>query len=312
MRRSAYVSPQNKPERSKNGHKKAYKYKENIIIDSITKRYLRVAFKMVLGVLLVCNMVLCIPILLCSFAARPFDRRLSNSIATITSYTCWTIIDWVFRISTTMDVPDIPKGNYLVVSNHISALDFALINRVNKHMFSHSKYAFKKSLRYVPVFYQGFLALNYLILERNFEKDRSNIVEYVQDLKKHRYPIWLVLFCEGCRFSSMKKELSDKFCKEKNMEPFVNVLTPRHKGFSIIKDELRGSYVDKVLDLTFYCDRKDFSILNLLCTGQIYEFKCDARIVSLDEIEKSEEFLMESFRRKDRLIETWKKEHKKN
>lgn len=311
-RESKYAPPRRKIKKSKNGCREACGNSEKPSTDNSVKKCMRVFLKIVFALLLACNMVLCIPILLCSFAARPFNRRASNAIATITSYTSWTIMDWIFRTSATMEVPDIPKGNYLVVSNHISALDFVLINRVNKHMFPHSKYAFKKSLRYVPIFYQGFLALNYLILERNFEKDRNNIVEYVHDLKKYRYPIWFVLFCEGCRFSKMKKELSDKFCRERGIAPFVNVLAPRYKGFSTIKEEFVGSYVDKVLDLTFYCNRKHFSIYNLLFTSQTYEFKCDARIISINEIEESEEFLLDSFRRKDRLIESWKNEYKES
>lgn len=263
--------------------------------------------KILLLILLGVNVLLCLPILLLGFLLRRVNKRISNKIATITSYTTWTILNWFFRLSAQMEVPDIPKGNYLVISNHISAVDFALINSINMHMFPHSKYAFKKSLRYVPFFYQGFLALNYLLLERNFEKDQKNIDEYIKELRIEQYPLWLVWFCEGGRFSKEKKILSDEFCMKEGIEPFENVLMPRNKGFSRIKEGLEHSYVRKVLDLTFYCDRDDFSTMGLLFGTQKYKFRCDARLIDIPDIDQPKEFLIEVFRRKDELINSWKK-----
>lgn len=207
-----------------------------------------------------------------------------------------------------MKLPYIPKGNYLVISNHISAFDFVLLNRINQKMFQHAKYAFKDSLKYFPVIYQAFLSINCLILKRNFEKDKERIIRYVKELKEWQLPVWFVLFCEGTRFTKARKVQADAFCKERGVAPFRNVLVPRHKGFETVLNELRGSYVRKVLDVTFYCKKEGVSAWDFLFSGEVLEFECDVRVVEMGEIEDAVEFVNEAFRRKDELIEGWRSE----
>lgn len=270
------------------------------------KNLLIILTKLVLVVLLLINLIVCIPILLLSYATSRFNRRLSVRIAIISSWSVWTIFDWIFRLSSEMEVPDIKKDNYLVISNHISVLDFVLINSVNKEMFPHSKYAFKQVLRYVPIFYQGFILLKFLVLARNFELDKELIEDYISDIKREQHPIWFVLFCEGTRFSEKKKQASTEFCNGKGIKPFRNVLAPRYKGFGIFHRRLRNSYIRKVLDLTFYCNKESFSLFNLFFTAEQYKFRCDARTFDLNEIKDPTMFIESVFRRKDELIESWK------
>lgn len=272
----------------------------------LRSKALRLLYKQVLLIILIISLLLSTPIILLSFLLRPFCRKKANHIATISSYIIWTVLHWMFMQTARIKAPEIPEDNYLVISNHTSAIDFAFINSVNKHRFSHSKYAFKKTLRFVPLFYQAFLALNYLVLSRSFEQDQKRIHEYVKELKKYNYPVWFVLFCEGTRFKKEKLDASNEFCRKRGIEPFRNVLMPRHKGFSIIHRELRGSQIKKVLDLTFYVEKGHIGLMDLLFSGKVYNLRCDARVVDLDQIEDGEKFIVESFRRKDELIENWK------
>jgi len=269
-------------------------------------KHLRFPLKLFLLLLFILSYIPLVPSILCCFILRPFFPYYANKLATAAAFVQWSIVDLALCSGSSINIPHIPKDNYLVISNHITAFDFALINRVNPHMFQHSKYAFKHSLRYVPIIYQAFLALNCLILSRNFQKDRSNIVEYVKMVRRHALPIWFVLFCEGTRFCPARKAQSDAFCRERGMEPFKNVLAPRYKGFEVLKEEFRGSHVRKVLDLTFYCDRKGMSGPEFLLSNEEYKFRCDARIVDIEEIKDSKKFIIEAFRRKDKLIEGWK------
>lgn len=271
------------------------------------KNLLIVLAKLVLIVTLLVSLIVSIPVLALSYIARKFSKRLSVRIATISSLLLWTCLDCFFRLSSEMEVPEIEKDNYLVISNHMSVVDFVLVNRINKKMFPHSKYAFKRTLRYFPIFYQGFILLRFLVLARNFELDKEMIEKYISDIKKEQYPIWLILFCEGTRFTENKKLASVQFCNEKGIRPFKNVLSPRYKGFGILHRHLRNSYIKKVLDLTFYCNKKSFSLFNLLFTAEQYEFKCDARVIDLNEIKDPAAFIDDAFRRKDHLIELWKK-----
>lgn len=266
----------------------------------------RFIFKLFILIPVIISIFLTIPIVFVSYLASFFNKKLSNTIATFSALLFWTAIGWSFKQSCRIEIPNIPEDDYLVISNHISAADFILINSINKHRFQHSKYAFKKILRFVPVFYQGFIACNYLVLKRSFDRDRESIIRHFQDIKEHRYPMWFILFSEGHRFTSKFKEECDKFCAERGINPFKNVLMPRHKGFSLICDELRGSYVKNVLDLTFYCDREGFSLFSVLFGLETYNIRCDARIVPIEDIKNTEEFIIDAFRRKDSLIESWK------
>lgn len=268
-------------------------------------RHLRRVSKLLLLLVFILSYIPLIAFILCCFAIWPFSRYYANNVATTAAYMQWILIDWMFRTSSSIEIPHIPKDNYLVISNHISAFDFTLINRVNTHMFQHSKYAFKDSLRYIPIVYQAFLALNCLILNRNFQKDKSNIVEYVKMVRRHRLSIWFVLFCEGTRYCAARKQQSDVFCRERGMEPFKHVLAPRYKGFDVLKSEFEGSHVRKVLDLTFYCENGEFSVLGFLFGSKHYRFRCDARVVDMASITDSEKFVIDAFRRKDKLIERW-------
>lgn len=236
-----------------------------------------------------------------------FNEKIGYSFQAFVAYTLWSILQWIFKLSTNMEVPNIPKDNYLVISNHISAADFMLINAVNKYMLAHTKYSFKRSLQFIiPIFYPWAKSSNQLVLSRNYEKDKSNIINFVKNMTKNKLPAWIVIYCEGTRFTTVKKKQADLHCASKGIEPFRNVLCPRHRGFTMLYDGLVGSHFKKVLDLTFYCEEKDFSLMNVLFSGKIFNVMCDARIVDLDTIESPENFLMDTFRRKDDLIDEWK------
>lgn len=264
---------------------------------------------MKLGLAFILFLFLCcsFPILALSYFAGFFSLRLQIQIAKIVCYTTWSILNIIFGLTCSIEEKSIPKGNYVVISNHINAIDFVLINRLNKYNFSDAKYAFKRSLICIPIFYQTCVLLKFLVLYRNFETDRCFIEKHINDLKKYLIPVWFILFCEGTRFTRKKHQESVKFCKEKGITPFTNVLCPRHKGFSILIDNLRNSYIKKVLDLTFYCKDETFSLYNMLFTAKKYNFKMDYRLVDIDSIHDTKEFLEESFRRKDRIINDWKK-----
>ncbi|KAM0679500.1 hypothetical protein GINT2_002344 [Glugoides intestinalis] len=179
-------------------------------------------------------------------------------------------------------------------------------------MFAHSKYAFKNTIRFIPFFYQSLIALNFLKLQRNFEQDRENIIKYIEELKEQEYPIWFVFFCEGTRFTHQKAILSQKFSKENNLECLKNVLIPRYKGFCMIQDLLKDSYINKVLDLTFYSDNYSFSTQKIFFSGEVFNIKCDARLIEMNSIEDNKKFLFDAFKRKDELIEGWKQKIKQD
>lgn len=265
-----------------------------------------VFFKIFLSILLLLSLVLFVPVVVVSYLVSFVSKSFSVKIATICSFICWKLFNLIFSLTSKINYSEIPEGDYLVISNHISAVDFVLINHVNQHRFSNSKYVFKKDLKFIPVFYQACLLLKFLVVARNFQQDFNKIISYIKEIKENKYPIWFVLFPEGSRFTETKKASSVKFCQKRGIAPFSNVLAPRYKGFDLIQRNLANSYINKILDLTFYCQEEDFSFFNLLFTAKRFNFICDHRICFFDQIHDPAKFLDDSFRRKDKLIEEWK------
>lgn len=269
------------------------------------KNILRVFTKILLLSTLLPITFISIIIIFISLITRIFSHRLSVKVATVNSLIIWTVFDLIFKISFNFKVPEIPKDNFIVISNHIGSADFMLINGLNKHHFKDSKYTIKQSLWKIPIFYQGCILLDFLILRRSFDKDKAVIKEFMEKLKGSAIPAWFVLFVEGHRFTEARKVDSDKFCRERGIEPFKNTLCPRVKGFELIFENLKDSYIKKVLDVTFYCNN-NLTFFNILFSGCVYDLKCDVRTVDLNDIKNPSVFLFDAFRRKDELIDKWK------
>ena len=286
----------------------------------------RLILKLVLVSTLVPAFILAVPIILVSFLSGLASPRLRIAVASINSLILWTIFDLILRLSFIVSVrgPGCthskehladaapprdqypPRGSFLVVANHLGASDFLLVNHVNRFLFKDAKYVIKRALAWVPIFYQGCVLLDFLVLSRSFERDQSAIAEYVRSVVERRNSLWVVLFVEGHRINQERLAESNAFCISRDMQPFRHVLCPRTKGFEVMLEGFRDSHVTHVLDLTFFCTQQPPSLFETLFTGRVAEFKCDYRLVSLNEIQNGREFLIQAFRRKDEMIEGWK------
>lgn len=197
-------------------------------------------------------------------------------------------------------IDDIKNDNYLVIANHIGATDFLLINAINKYNFRHAKYAIKNGLKYFPIFFQGCQLCDFLIINRSFEKDKLNIEKYFRELASS---FWFIIYCEGHRMTDKRREESRKFCMERGITPYNNVLCPRYKGFDLIVKT--NSRIKNLLDLTFYCENVP-TLTDIFLSGKVFDYKCNYRIIPMDEIVDPVTFLTDAFRRKDDIIQDWK------
>lgn len=272
----------------------------------IHKNLHRILLKIALALFFIIWLIPCTAILIFAYLISFISKRFANSIGGFLGFSLWSICNLIFKLSSKLTIPNIPKNNYIVVSNHISAMDFMLVNTVNTYNLSDSKYCFKKSLLFIiPIFFPWSQACNQIVLTRAYEEDKKIIEKFAKTMSKYKFPAWIVLFCEGTRFTETKKKMSDEFCEGLGIEPFRNVLCPRYKGFTMLYRSLKDSHIGKVLDLTFYCKDKSLSLINVLFTGEIYEILCDFRIVDFKAIDKPEEFIIDAYRRKDDLIDQW-------
>lgn len=242
-----------------------------------------------------------------SLIIKPFSRKHSIYIGTFSCYAFWSIMKIFFRLSISMNIPQVPKNNYIVISNHISSTDFMVINALNTHNLKDAKYIIKRSLRAVPLFYQTALLAKFLIISRSFETDRELILRYLQATSGMQLPMWLVIYSEGHRFTEELAAESAEFCRSRGIQPFRNVLCPRYKGFELIIKGLGDKHIKKILDITVYPLDGTPSLLDIVIGGRKFSYKCDTRVVDIADVDDPRAFLEEAFRRKDALIDQWRK-----
>ncbi|KAI5169174.1 lysocardiolipin and lysophospholipid acyltransferase [Pancytospora epiphaga] len=270
-------------------------------------KILRISLKILLLLSFVPVSLIAILVIIISGLIRPISKSLSRKIAALLPLTIWSVFHAIFRLSIKTDIPSVPIGSCLVISNHLGAADFMILNALNRYNFTEAKYVIKHSLRYFLGFYQGCLLVDFLVVRRNFEYDRENILKHIQDFVKRRAPLWLVLYPEGHRVTKETLNKSRDFCVSKGIKPYENVLCPRYKGFELICDGFKESHVKNVLDITIHCTSQPVpSLSRILFSGTVFDFQCDVRTVPINSITNAPEFMDEAFRRKDRLIEEWK------
>ncbi|AFN82893.1 acylglycerol-3-phosphate acyltransferase-like protein [Encephalitozoon romaleae SJ-2008] len=273
------------------------------------KKVFKILVKLIIFLGVMGMFILGAPFSILAYPLHILNKPLCIRLSTFFTYTLWTLISWMFNLSSTVHGSiDIGNESYFVISNHIGSVDFILINEIARKsgMISHVKYAVKDGLRVFPVFYQIIVYVGFLVLKRSFEKDKKKIIRYLEFFNTSGIPIWFVFYPEGSRFSEELKLKSWKYSDEKGMARLNNVLFPRYKGFKLICENLKNSRIKKIVDVTFsYSENEVPPLWKFLFCDTTGIFNCDIRVVSIDEIDDYEKFLYKSFERKDTLITKW-------
>ncbi|ELA46062.1 1-acylglycerol-3-phosphate O-acyltransferase [Vavraia culicis subsp. floridensis] len=210
------------------------------------------------------------------------------------------------------DVAGIKDGeNVLVISNHIGAIDFLMYHEIAnmKGMIPHCKYILKRSLGYIPVLGPSLHYLCFCFVDRCAQKDVQSIKKYVDYVHSNDIKHWLMLYPEGTRFTPRKKKMADEYCQQRGIPPFKNVLCPRTKGFKVFYENARHVYkniVDITVDYRGASGERTVSKLYKFFTVEVDgTFLVDVRVVPMEDVRDSEEFMIECFRRKDRILSEW-------
>lgn len=236
-------------------------------------------------------------------------------MATLWGFMGWSLCSCILRMSYKLNGKNILKKNrnYLVCSNHIGSLDFMIINELFREagMLPDMKYIVKYELRFVPIFYQLIFLMNFLIVKRNFEEDKKKIKEYLETMSKYRIPACLILYPEGSRFSEAKRNKCWEFCEKTGNVKLNNVLFPRFKGLELIGSSIDHTYMSDVADITLIHKTKEVPPLwKVLFTEIKGEVDFHIKVTPIKDIKNFKEFLLESFKRKDVLIEQKKEINK--
>jgi 1-acyl-sn-glycerol-3-phosphate acyltransferase len=205
----------------------------------------------------------------------------------------------------------IPAGEGAIVfGNHVTNLDSVLIMGLllRKGMGGSLKFLAKKSLSYTPLYGWSFkMAELGIFLSRNWDKDRENIEQVFKSIVQSETPCSMGIMPEGTRITLKKRAEAVKFCKEKNIEPFQQVLFPRPRGFRSVVQNLKGSHVRQVFDFTIaYVDGvirlRDFALSSLYGKRVLVNVKRIPLSEVPSEDEPLQQWLLDRFRRKDKLL----------
>ena len=151
----------------------------------------------------------------------------------------------------------------LILSNHISVLDFLIIiSALNHFGISEYYFVFKESILKIPIF--GGILQDDIRISRNWETDQDLIINQVNNINHGT----IIIFPEGTRFSLSKHKKSLKFCYD-NKIPFYNyTLAPKAKGLHCLVNILKeNNKLGHIYDFTIVMPKfinKDIKISDLL------------------------------------------------
>lgn len=242
-------------------------------------------------------------------------EKVIGRISRFFSYIGWTMCSYNLKLSGKIEVDyDQLNDSCILISNHIGSLDFILLHEIARAngMLWYMKYIIKKEAINIPVF--GYLMdkINFVFVKRNFDKDKDTLIEHCREIKKNNQKVWFVVYPEGTRFTQEKQMKSKEFAQSRNLIYFNNLLMPRGKGLNVIIDNLRESHVSHLLDVTLYYRNKVPSLFYFLFFVTDADIKINARKININEINDVNTFLLDTFSRKDNLIEEWKNDKKNN
>ena len=107
----------------------------------------------------------------------------------------------------------------------------------------------KESLRRIPVIGWGIQLSQFILLKRNWDKDKVNLSKHLQKLNNITDPMWLLLFPEGTNLAPSTRAASRKWAAKNNIKDMQHTLLPRTTGLQFCLQELRRT-VGYVYDCT--------------------------------------------------------------
>ena len=193
-----------------------------------------------------------------------FPTLVYNASSTLASLV-WAGIQTIF--TTLNHAPITTSGTRLpdhesaiVISNHISWTDFYLIQHLaqQSYMLSRCRWFAKAQLRHVPFLGWGLWAMGMPLITRNWTHDTAEMTRVFAGPSTHRWPIWLISYSEGTRYTSQKYLETVRWCKANGKPAPHYTLHPRTRGFvATIQALCKGSSVRAVYDLTIAYAKDD-------------------------------------------------------
>ncbi|EDW41751.1 1-acyl-sn-glycerol-3-phosphate acyltransferase delta [Drosophila sechellia] len=260
--------------------------------------------------------------LLLILLVRPFDKKLSRSLAYYLHYSFYCILvcvaEWYAgsKLRVYIDPQDEPKffgkEHGLLLMNHTYEIDWLTTWMITDKLgnLGGTKAYAKKMLRYVPVVGWVWWMAEFIFLDRNFEKDKVVIKTQLKEVFSYPDPVWILLNAEGTRFTPAKHELSVKFAEERGLPVLKHHLIPRTKGFTTSLPTMRGicpAIYD--INLAFKKNAEPKPTMLSQLNGEPVEPYMYIRRVPLDVVPDGEKeaaaWMQDFFAEKDKIIDSF-------
>eukprot|EP00850_Spirogloea_muscicola_P001134 SM000004S15004 [mRNA] locus=s4:761249:763216:+ [translate_table: standard] len=205
----------------------------------------------------------------------------------------------------------VPGERVILICNHRTEVDWMYLWSLAKRKgrIGHIKYVLKSTVRMVPVFGWAFHTLEFLMLDRKWERDEATIRDHLATFVYPQDPLWLVIFPEGTDFRRVqleeKRDKANSYAAKLGLPALNNVLVPRTKGFFACLTPLRNS-IDAVYDLTIGYNYVDPDMLDNLMGVDPAEVHIHVRRVPMADIPVEEaavsDWVYKRFQDKDKLL----------
>jgi 1-acyl-sn-glycerol-3-phosphate acyltransferase len=150
-----------------------------------------------------------------------------------------------------------PNTWYLVVANHQSWVDIAVLQKIFYRKIPMLKFFLKKELIWVPFLGAAWWALDFPFMRRTSSVNKDFETTRKASEKFKLNPVSVMNFIEGTRFTPEKREKQDS--------PYKNLLKPKAGGIALVLGTL-GEQLHSILDVTIVYPQGVPNIWEFLCT----------------------------------------------
>jgi len=222
----------------------------------------------------------------------------------------WSGTDCQLVIEDGEDVSKIGKEHAIIIMNHKYDIDWLMgwIMAERHGVLGSSKVYAKNSLKYVPLVGTTWWFTESIFLKRNYDSDKRTMEQSHAALQTYPSPFWMLLFCEGTRFTETKHQLSMEVARKKGMPELKHHLLPRPKGFCMALNGFKNK-IDCIYDCTVCVPSGGYAptLKNILYGRRCYAEMLVRRIPLSEVPQESDEatgqWLHGLYREKDNLFE---------
>ncbi|XP_035686310.1 1-acyl-sn-glycerol-3-phosphate acyltransferase delta-like isoform X2 [Branchiostoma floridae] len=221
----------------------------------------------------------------------------------------WWAGSTINMYGTDADIGRIGKENAVLLMNHKYETDMISGWTVCERFgcLGTSRALIKESVKYLPVVGWTMFFIEFLFLKRDYEEDKRTIVKQLKELQNYPDNFWLLLFCEGTRFTAEKHEKSMEVARKKGVPELKHHLLPRTRGFLLCAQGIR-EYIPAFYDVEIHFPNgsAEPTLMGLL-KGEAQHAHIYVRRIPTEEVPEDEdacaEYCHELYRIKDRNFE---------